>query len=145
MRHTRQSFEIISIHGNCGRERAFTLTELLVVVAIIGILAALLLPAITLAKQRAQDIRCIANLNQFGRALQTFLADNHGYPTFFARSNSDYPGTWIRQLMRGGFGVSKPKTNYCKLVCGVVLRRDGVSGFRRIRPLFIIVTTRMAC
>lgn len=54
---------------------------MLVVVAIIGILAALLLPAVTKAKQRAQRIQCIGNLNQIGTAFQMFAHDHQGkYP-----------------------------------------------------------------
>jgi prepilin-type N-terminal cleavage/methylation domain-containing protein/prepilin-type processing-associated H-X9-DG protein len=60
------------------KARAFTLVELLVVIAIIGILGALLLPALTRGKQRAQRIQCIGNQKQLGLAFQLFAHDHQG-------------------------------------------------------------------
>jgi len=61
------------------KARGFTLIELLVVIGIIATLAALLLPSLNRAKQRAQASYCLNNLRQWGLATQLYVADNEDF------------------------------------------------------------------
>ncbi len=70
------------------RKNSFTLIELLVVIAIIAILAAMLMPALQKARQRAQTTSCLNNLKQFGVASAMYQNEFNGYVPFAYFTNN---------------------------------------------------------
>lgn len=85
--------ERVRIHAMTGgRKTGFTLVELLVVIAIIGILVALLLPAIQAAREAARRTSCLNQVKQISVALHNHYAARSAFPSGFESSSSSCPG-----------------------------------------------------
>jgi len=75
LRKVNSNLHLETCGGRPASQEGFTLIELLVVIAIIAILAALLLPALSAAKQKARTAQCVSQLHQCGIALEAYLPD----------------------------------------------------------------------
>ncbi|MDB6040141.1 MAG: xcpT 2 [Verrucomicrobiales bacterium] len=101
----------------------FTLTELLVVISIIAILASLLLPAVSRAIAKAQGVRCLSNLKQLQLSCLLYTDDNDGRlppnnTTIMAGKLTGKPGSWV-------LGNAQSDLSSSNIEKGVIFRYNG--------------------
>ncbi|OGV31416.1 MAG: hypothetical protein A2020_00675 [Lentisphaerae bacterium GWF2_45_14] len=110
-------------------QACFTLMELLVVIAIIAILASMLMPALSKARETGKRVVCSGNLSQSGKGLMMYLSDNNDYFPYFDRFATSI-GSWQ-------YGIWDYVRNFNTYTCSNdVLKRDDEENYHKCSYAF---------
>ncbi|MDR1281750.1 MAG: DUF1559 domain-containing protein [Opitutaceae bacterium] len=96
-------------HLSTTGRHAFTLVELLTVIAIIGILAAIIIPAVGKVRESAKDVTCKSNLRQIATALAIYATEHGRFPA--SRQENEGDGTIWRMYLAPYFGGAVKQNN----------------------------------
>jgi len=138
------SGRVVTNLPNSSRRAAFTLIELLVVVAIIAILAAMLLPVLSLAKANAVQPKCLSNLKQIDLAMLQYCSDSHDLTPgdytaplgdIFDEVGSGGIWWWYRELVNPYVGIKQSGSNDLIFQCPMDRGWAGVSTYW-VNPLY---------
>src|SRR5262245_48525924 len=113
---------------------AFTLLELLVVIVVLSILAALLLPALGQAKEKARVVGCLSNLRQIGVAMHLYANDHEDElvaAEFSKRNGAEFEQGWPTLLVLGGYAEAERSSTFYDLPTGPSIFRCP-SGLREV-------------
>ena len=113
----------------------FTLIELLIVISIISLLAAMLLPALGKAKQTALRSACISNLSGIGKAFNMYISDNKGYLSAYYNNGTGMEdgtgkgfGSWDggkgKEFLGSGYGLAEYLHIRDQLGVGMITRNS---------------------
>jgi prepilin-type N-terminal cleavage/methylation domain-containing protein len=91
---------------------AFTLIELLTVIAIIGILAAIIIPTVGKVRSNARNAQCIANLREWGRSVMLYANDNKGTYTISNFGSAGGSGPY-KHYLAGGSDTQYARVRAC--------------------------------